>query len=335
MTTTAPDCVALGGIAASPAPPLSITDLGSGQQRVTSAEGGYSIDVPSGWLVKAGVFSTPSFAQAHMTSYDPNLFYRQGQAVPVMPPPDLGIRLDIEVWANTNREAPDKFAANVVHNSPDGLALLPGRFVDIAGRQAYHAAIQDERRVQASSGALQVTRQTRLVWIIPTVDMDRYLVIVATPGESSLAGVVENAVSNIRLIPRLQSRMPVIHQRTEIINRWLLDKSGPIPGRRVEAKLTTYAAASAVISSGHGGLLRLDRDPEELFWLVAMTGGPMEFPFGPMVHPGGSPQPTPRPFAWTLTEAPATNDDGVMTTGAASADGNWPPGFDALSDLCQ
>jgi hypothetical protein len=335
VMTAAPDCVVLGRIASSPAPPLSITDLGTGYQRVTSAEGGYSIDFPSSWLVSPGFFTTPQFGRIHVTSYDPKTFSQQRQAVPTMLSPDVGIAFDVELFANPKGETPDVFAKNLIHEHPDGLALLPGSYVTVGGTHAYHAAIQDEHRYQPTTGPLQVTRQTRLIWIVPTTRADRYITIVAAPGESPLSGHVEEAVRDMKLTAPVVSHMPVIHQRGEIASRWLYGKSGPIPGRRIEAKLMRYADASAAMNGGTSTVLRLDRDPDELFWLVAVSGGTdLPQPRGGLIRPGSAPPATPAPTTWILYDAPATNDRGEMTGTAISHTGTWPPGFDALPDLC-
>src|SRR6266566_8536720 len=48
--STPANCDVLGRLSPAPAPPLAIADLGNGTKRLTSAEGGYVIDVPSSWL---------------------------------------------------------------------------------------------------------------------------------------------------------------------------------------------------------------------------------------------------------------------------------------------
>src|SRR5207245_10423595 len=87
-----------------------------------------------------------------------------------------------------------------------------------------------------------------------------------------------------------------------------------IPGRRVEAKLMTYAEANAAMNQPvpPGAvkpiqLVRLDHDPDDLYWVVAVSGGadlpqPMG---GPLRQNAGTPQPT----AWMLYDTSATGDN--------------------------
>jgi len=330
------NCEVLARLSPVSAPPLAIADLANGTKRLTSAEGGYVIDVPSSWLVQAGPFTTPMFGQVHMTSYDPSSIDQRALSAPGMLPPEAGIAVDLQIWRNPTGEAPDRYVDNVVHYHPDGVTALPGSYVTVAGQQAYQAAIQDEHRFQPGTGPLVVTRQTRLVWVVPTLRPDRYLVVIAQPGESALRHAVEDALKSLRVTKPVVSQMPVTHQRSEIFDQWLNGKSGPIPGRRVEAKLMTYAEAEAAMRGGHDhGLLRIDRDPDELFWLVAVSGGPdLPLPRGGPLRLGSGPPATPTPTAWMLYDMAATNDRGEMTGMSLSSNGTWPPGFDAQPDLC-
>jgi hypothetical protein len=332
--TSTADCVKLGALAPAPVPPLDVSDLGDGAKRVTSAEGGYSLVVPGAWLVSGSLFgggTIPAFGQAHMTSYDPRAAPTSRPEAGGMLPPDVGIRFDIELWANPFGEGADAFALRI-RIGPDQTAVLPGSFVTIDGRRAYLTTIQDERRFQPNSGPLITTRQTRAVWIVPTPRADRMLVLYATPTESSLLSAVERAVSTLHVTAPTRSTGPVVHQRSEILGRWLVGKSGPIPGRRAEAKLMTYAEASVALHPGGAnatpnGVLRIDHDPEDLFWLVAVSGP--DLPQG-----RGGLHGTPPPTAWMLYTTAATEGRGASTGIAYSAAGTWPPGFDQLPDRC-
>ncbi|TMF60132.1 MAG: hypothetical protein E6I20_14535, partial [Chloroflexi bacterium] len=102
----------------------------------------------------------------------------------------------------------------------------------LAGGQAYRMTIQDERRFQPSLGPLVATRQTRAVWLVPSPRADRVLVLYATPAESALFPAVERAVSTLQVAAPRSAVLPVVHQRSEILQRWLVGKSGPIAGRR-------------------------------------------------------------------------------------------------------
>lgn len=333
IPTAAPNCDVLARITPAPAPELAKADLGNGIQRITSAEGGYSILVPASWHVSAGLWSgaSPQFGQAHITSYDPtSVDIRDpvtSRAFGRMMSPDVGIRLDVEVWRNPKHESADAYVKNV-HIGADQSAVLPGRVVTIAGQRAYHATIQDEFRFQPTTGPLEITRQTRLLWLIPVLRPDRMLIVHATPGESALRARVEAAVATLELFPAVVAVLPVIHQRDAVLKQWLHDKNGArIAGRRAEAKLTTYAEAAAAMNSGV--MVRMDRDPDEAFWLVAVSGPDLpRGRGGPMM---ASPPP---PVTWIQFSTPATNTRYEGTGTRYSSVGVWPPDFDSLADRC-
>jgi hypothetical protein len=159
-------------------------DLGDGTKRLTSAEAGYSIVAPSEWLVSSsflfspGVLnSTPSFGQAHLTSYDPTAVDRANMnAFGRMLPPGVGIRVDIELWRNPVLESAEEYRKNV-RIGPDQSAVLRGHAVTIAGQPGYQTTIQDEFRFQPATGPLEITRPTRLLWLVPVLRQDRMLVM--------------------------------------------------------------------------------------------------------------------------------------------------------------
>lgn len=336
--TPAPNCDALARVTPVPAPGLVTTDLGNGMQSITSAEAGYSIVVPGKWSVSPGILtsSSPSFGQAHISSFDPKNFDPASvRASGRMLSPDVGIRLDIELWRNPKVEKPEDYAKNV-RIGPDQSAVLPGRVVTIAGQRAYYTTIHDEFRFQPTTGPLEVTRQTRLLWLVPVVRPDRMLVVYATPGESGLRSLVEAALATLQLSQPVVSHLPVVNQRDTVLRQWLYDKNGTrIAGRRAEAKLISYTDAAAAMNSG--SLLRIDRDPDELFWLVAVSGPDLpQGRFGPLGRGGPlQPQTSPAPVTWIQFSAPATNGRYEGTGTRYATTGNWPPDFDALFDRCR
>ena len=350
-TAATSDCVALGKLIPTTVPPLIVSDLGNGTKRVTSAEGGYMIVAPSAWLVTAGSSGViePWFAQVHFSSFDPRAAPTSRPEAGGMLPPEVGIHLDLELWWNPDHLAPERYAQNV-HIGPDQIAVLPGAPVMVAGQQAYRFTIQDERRFQPTNAPLITVRQTRSVWLVPTLRDDRMLVIAATPAESDLLPVVERAVSTIAIAPGIRSERPVTFQRSAILKQWLLDKTGAlIPGRRVEAKLMTYADASAAMyephtsdrngpstggGSGSRAIPRIDHDPDALYWVVVVAG-----PGLPQGRGGPIGASSPAPTAWIFYDTPATSESasgtGVQYAGAGPLTPAWPLGFDTLPDLCR
>jgi hypothetical protein len=340
------DCVALGQLPTAPAPPLAVADLGDATQRVTSAEGGYSLVAPKAWSVTgsfAGALES-LYGQAHLASFDRQKVQTPRPEAGYMLPPAVGINLDIEVWQNPLREPLDRYATGV-SIGPDQVAVVPGGPVTIAGRPAYRLTIQDERRFQPTNAPLITTRQTRAVWLVPTTRDDRLLVVAATPAESPLLALVERAVATLQVTTPVASTNPVTVQRSEILKQWTIGTDGSqIAGRRVVAKLMTYAEASAALNGPHTtdpnapraiGIPRIDHDPDDLYWLVAVSG-----PDLPQGRGGGPGAPSSRPpTAWMLYDTSATGANrsggGAQYAGASAASGSWPTGFDALADRCR
>ena len=347
VATTQPlDCLALGQLPTRPVPPLAVIDLGDGTQRVTSAEGGYSFVAPKAWSV-TGSFSgaiDPLYGQAHLASFDRQKVQTPRPEAGYMLPPAVGINLDIEVWQNPLREPLDRYAMGV-SIGPDQVGVVPGGPVTIDGRPAYRLTIQDERRFQPTNAPLITTRQTRAVWLVPTTRDDRLLVVAATPAESPLLALVERAVATLQVTTPIASEKPVTVLRSEIVKQWTIGTDGAqIAGRRVAAKLMTYAEASAALNGPHTadanaphaiGIPRIDHDPDDLYWLVAVSGP--DLPQGRGGPPGA--QSSPPPTAWILYDVSATGRNlsgtGTQYAGASASSGTWPTGFDALLDRCR
>jgi len=343
-TPAVADCVALARVAAHVAPPLAIIDANDGTKRITSAEGGFALTVPGSWVVWPGQSGQRAYAQAHASSYDP-------KTVPPpdperwMLPPSVGIALDVQVWMNAERVSLERFADNVFIG-PDQMSKTPGKVETIAGHAAYRFAINDEHRFQPSDRPLVVTRQTRIVWLIQSPVPDRVIVAWATPGESALFTTAERAVTQMTIVPPDQSQRPVTYQRGDVLRKWSYDKNGTrIAGRRVEAKLMTYAEANAAMNRPAPAvgataapkpiqLLRLDHDPDDLYWVVAVSGPDLpQGRGGPMgIGVSGA---TPTPTVWILYDTSATADDLAGTATQIATQGSWPPGFADLPDRCR
>jgi hypothetical protein len=334
------DCVQLGRVASRIGPPLAVVDGHAGTKRITSAEGGYSLTVPQSWLVTGGPFAQNSFAQTHVSSYDP-------KTAPTpdperwMLPAAVGISFDVQVWLNSDQVSPERFADNI-HIGPDQVSKADGAAMTIDGLAAYRFVINDVHRFQPADRPLVVTRQTRIVWLVQSREVDRVIVAFATPGESSLLATVESAVRQMSIAPAFVSERPVTLQRSEILKQWLNDKSGGvIAGRHVEAKLMTYFEANSAMNGPvpPGGpkpiqLLRLDHDPDDLYWLVAVAGPDLPQPRGGPYREM-APSGTPAPTAWMLYDTSATGQDLGGTGMRLATQGSWPPGYDALPDRCR
>jgi hypothetical protein len=343
-STATGDCIALGQLPDRPAPLLAVADLGDGTQQVTSADGGYTIVVPRAWSVTGshGGGIEQAFGQTHLSSFDRQKVQTPRPEAGWMLPPAVGMSLDVEVWQNPLREPLDRYATNVTIG-PEQVAVIPDGPVTIGGRQALRLTVQDERRFQPATGPLLKTRQTRAVWLIPTAREDRVIVVAATPAESPLFPLAEQAMSTFRITVPVVASKPVTHQRSEILKQWTVGKDGPIAGRRVEAKLMTYVEANVAVNDPQKqprgprpmGIPRIDRDPDALYWLVAVSG-----PDLPQGRSGPFGAPSPAPTAWMLYTAAATSDSATgsvmqFASGSSGTAGTWPTAFDALPDRCR
>jgi hypothetical protein len=343
--TSAANCIMLGQVAPKIATPIAVQDLANGTQRVTSAEGGYSVVLPSAWFATANAIGiTPQFGQLHATSYDP-------KTAPTpdperwMLPPQVGISVDVQVWLNPDHEPLDLYAEHILIG-PDQIARQPGTMTSIDGQAVYRFVINDEHRFQPADRPLVVTKQTRVVWIVQSGNRDRVIVAYATPGESALFAATERAISRMTITTPLISQRPVVLQRDEVLRQWLYDKNGAfISGRRAEAKLMTFTEANAAMTVGGGPppssggpkpiqLLRLDHDPDDLYWVIAVSGP--DLPQGRGGPLGlGAPAGTPPPTTWILGDMSATGNNTGPTAGQYSTQGSWPQNFDALLDRCR
>ena len=342
--TTPANCITLGQILPRIAPPIAVQDLGNGTQRVTSAEGGYSVVFPSAWFAAANAIGiTPQFGQLHATSYDL-------KTAPTpdperwMQPPQVGISVDIQVWLNPDHEPLDRYAEHILIG-PDQITRQPGAMTSIDGRPAYRFTINDEHRFQPADRPLVVTKQTRVVWVVQSGHPDRAIVAYATPGESALFPASERAISTMTITAPFVSQRPVVLQRDEVLRQWLYDMNGAlIRGRRAEARLMTFTEANAAMTIGGGPppspggpkpiqLLRLDHDPEDLYWVTAVSGP--DLPQGRGGPRGLGPPSTPPPTTWILGDMSATGQNTGPTAGQYSTQGSWPQNFDALPDRCR
>lgn len=297
-----------------PTPTPVTTRANTGLSRIESADGGWSLEYPDGWWpFNAG------FGGATLATRDPEL----GIVTTVQPPNWMwsapGVR--VELWANAERLSASEYADkhfkgggwwSLVSREP---ATIAGQSGVVVARNEGHQPPDDRILVQR-------------YWIVPTLRADRMLVIATSDG-SPYMSAVDRLVSSLRLFePRTTRGAPDI-TREQVLARWT---SGKSPAPRAEAKLVPYAEAPA---DGRGnGLQRLDRDPEMLVWVVAVSaqGAPPGFvlPVG-RGGLGGTPPPT----RWTVSVTPAySTDPGNMLWTQYGSNDDWPPYFDKLKDRC-
>jgi len=301
-----------------PTPSPATSSTGAGLARVESGAGGWRLDFPDGWWP-----SRNGFAGILLSTRDPDL----GIGGPITSGLEgwylTGAGLRIELWANPDHLSAeawsaahlgDTFVAKTTDSSP----------VTIAGK----TALILRRSVGPQPPDNHFDSQK--TWIVPTERADRMLVITAQLGEGVYAAEMDAAVASLAVFPAQRAASSVDVSREDVLGRW--KNAGPAPGR-VEAKLVTWADAQTLDKAS--GLNPLNRDPDSLVWIVAVSavGGEPGFSLPTRGgRLGGGQSDAPR---WQMYVTPAnSNDDGAGTWGQLSSNGDWPPGFDALKDRC-
>ena len=300
-----------------PTPTLATTRSASGSVRLASAPGGWAVEYPDGWWSQRW-----GYAGATLSTRDPEFGYILGPNVPGAHEPATSVR--VELWANS--EGLD-VAAYVDRYFYEGWERTLSRSTTTVGG---HPAVVLVRR--QGPNPPDNSYVTNRVWIVPSAQPERMMVIAAGPMDSPYDSAVERVVNSLTLsAPQTTSRPPDI-TRAQVLERWTTMKTPPT---RIEAKLVRYGEASV---GGRGnGLQRLDRDPDGLVWIVALAIPPGSADqFAPRGGPlGSAPGATPTPPRWQVYVTPAYSDDtGEMLWGTTSPNGDWPDFFDALIDRC-
>jgi hypothetical protein len=288
----------------------SASRMGGGLAQLENGDGGWSIEFPDGWWpVSTG------FGGVSLGTRDPDL----GVTTPVQPPGWLwsagGAR--IEIWAN-----PDTLSASDYADKN----FLSGGFSKLTAREQITVAGQSGVVIDRNEGAQPPDNHVLIqrYWILPTSRADRMLVISTSLGTSYI-GEVEAIVRSLRLSTPTTVRGAPDITRDQVLSRWTTAKTAPA---RVAAKLVTFAEA---IAAGQGnGLLRLDRDPDQLVWVVAVSAPPDSPGFFPSrgIYPTSGPR-------WNMYATPAySTDQGAGLFGESGSNGDWPPFFDELTDRC-
>jgi len=326
-------CDGLRGTVPAPRLPLSIKDLGTGSTRVVSAEGGWSLLVPSGWSVRPSIFGYAGFGQASISSYNPDAMKYSGNIGPGFLPTSTGVRLDIDVWANPKKLDPAQYAASL-HLFADQAGFEDEQMVPLGGQVAFRAVVKEDHLVGHDANGPIIKRQSRLLSVVPVLGSDRLLILDAWPRENPLIATADSIVSTLSLSTPVVARVPVKYSRDEVLHKWLYDAGGAkIAGRRAEAKLMTdaeFTGALPAISDSFGldlvsRSLRINEDPGKLLWVVVVSGGDL----------GHDWYQTPSEYRWIFFTAAATSETLPIDLKIYSTGSDPPSVFDDLTDLCR
>ncbi len=301
-----------------PTPSPATSRAGTGMARVESAAGGWRMDFPDGWWP-----SRNGYAGITLGTRDP----------------DLGIMstVGIESWFLTSTLLRIEFQANPSHLSVDAWSvanLADNLFTKTTDSSHSTIAGKPALVLRRSMGPQPPDNRIdqQKTWIVQSERADAMLVITAQLADDAYAAEMDAAVASLTLFAPQSQPSRVDKTRDDVLAQW---KNGPAPGR-AEAKLVTWAEAQALQRTG-AVQTRLDRDPDALVWIVAVSAVGAEPGFslptgGRGLSPGGVQQQVPR---WQMYVTPAsTEDDGAGMWGQISPVGDWPAGFDALKDRC-
>ena len=304
-----------------PTPSPATSSAGAGVARVESAPGGWRMDFPDGWWP-----SRNGYAGITLGTRDP----------------DLGIMstVGMESWFFTGAALRIEFLANPSHLSVDAWSAAnladnlvtktsDSSHVTIAGKPA----LVLRRSMGPQPPDNRIDQQK--TWIVQSERADAMLVITAQLADGAYAAEMDAAVTTLALFAPQSPPSRVDKTRDAVLAQWT--NLSPPPGR-AEAKLVTWTEAQALERNG-AIQTRLDRDPDALVWVVAVSVVGAEPGFslptvgrGLRFSPGEVQQQTPR---WQMYVTPASSeDDGAGMWGEISPVGDWPAGFDALRDRC-
>jgi hypothetical protein len=292
------------------------SSAGAGMARVESALGGWRMDFPDGWWP-----SRNGFAGVTLGTRDPDLGIASSVGLETWFLTASALR--VELWANPDQLSAEAWSAGtlggtiVTKNTESSPVTIAGKAALVL-RQSVGPQPPDNHF------------DSQKVWVVPAERPDRMLVITAQLGEGVYAAEMDAAVTSLALFPPQPAVSSVDMTREDVLGRW--KNASPAPGR-VEAKLVTWAEAATLEKAS--GWNRLDRDPDSLVWIVAVSAIGAEPGFGLSSRGGrlgAGPQDPPR---WQMyVTAANSNDDGAGMWGQLSSNGDWPPGFDALKDRC-
>jgi hypothetical protein len=293
--------------AASPAPTVGGPSgaAAPGYVRLTDDLGGWSIDMPQGWLERPGTQHG-----REIRNYDPTIPLPGNFSSSYLPPTG-GVYVRLQMQQNPERLAPAAFFAPT--NAP-GFEVREHRALTLAGQPAefwstWRSQPSEFQRLEPTSW-----------WYVrsPFFD-DRMVVLTAAPGESALRAEVERIVASLQFYqPAAVSLAPTVTRQQAIEHAAPTTRMGkPSTYTRVEAKLVLYKDWERVMSNGKSFVT----DPDTLVWVVAYTGTGITTRRGDICVWGVS--------VFAARPLEPENNVGVFACGTDA----WPQAFDRLVDL--
>jgi hypothetical protein len=284
--------------------PIEVLGIATGLVRAESLDGGWSAVYPSTWFRRAQPMRGQDFL-----SYEPDLDFSGN-----LPPPGE-VRVVVQLMANFDGLDPRAYASA----TPKSGQVMQEGDLTIAGQPAFTNKVQLNM-----AQPLPWPTDTRNWFVRSPYFNDRMLVIQATPADARATDVAA-LVASLRFAPPVVT--PVTPLSRALITAKYATLTFPVLRTdRIEAKLVTWKEYELAAASFHSGV----NDPEQLVWLVLVTGE-VAFPGHP--PPPVAPQtaqPTRTTHPWVLFTVDAITGDGI---GLSCCGTDVPPKwFDGLTD---
>jgi hypothetical protein len=275
----------------------------TGLVRAESLDGGWSVMYPSTWFQRAQPMRGSDFL-----SYEPDLVSGN------VPPPGQ-VRVVVQLLPNFDGLDPRAFAGTAQRS---GQITQEGD-VTIAGQPAFTNSVRLNMAQQPPWPT-----DTRNWFVRSPYFNDRMLVIQASPANARAADVAA-LVASLRFAPPVVAPMTPI-SRAQVTAKYATPVSPVLRADRIEAKLVTWKEYELAAASFHSGV----NDPEQLVWLVLITGE-VAFPGHiPAPGPAQNPRPARTTHPWVFFTVDAISGEGMgLSCCGPDARPKW---FDGLTD---
>jgi hypothetical protein len=275
----------------------------AGFVRAESRDGGWTVVYPSTWFRRAQPMRGSDFL-----SYEPDLDFSGNL------PPAGEVRVVVQLMANFDGLDPRAYAST----TPRSGQVTQEGDVTIAGQPAFTNKVQLNM-----AQPLPWPTDTRSWFVRSPYFNDRMLVIQASPADAR-AGDVAALVASLRFAPPVVAPVTPL-SRAQITSKYAAGQFPVLRLDRIEAKLVTWKEYELAAASFHSGV----NDPEQLVWLVLVTGEIAPPRGGPM-RPTQTVPTTPPTYPWALYTVDAVTGDGTgFSCCGSDARPKW---FDGLTD---
>ena len=278
--------------------------VATGTTRAESLDGGWSVVYPSTWFRRVQPMRGSDFL-----SYKPDLDFSGNL------PPAGEVRVVVQLLPNFDGLDPRAYAST----TPRSGQVTQEGDVMIAGQPAFTNKVQLNM-----AQPLPWPMDTRSWFVRSPYFNDRVLVIQASPADARATDVAA-LVASLRFAPPIVAPVTPL-SRAKITAKYATPTYPVLRADRIEAKLVTWKEYELAAASFHSGV----NDPEQLVWLVLVTGE-VAFP-GHIPAPvqAQSAQPTRTTHPWVLFTVDAISGDGLgLSCCGPDARPKW---FDGLTD---